>query len=85
MANPALVRLAPPTEEGERAIKPRAWNDLEIEIEGGHVVTRLNGVQVVDYYDPTPKFKDGVIGLQLHTSGGAKVHWKDIFLQEVEK
>jgi hypothetical protein len=77
--------LALPTEEGERAIKPRDWNDLEIAIEGEHIVTRLNGVQTVDYHDPAPRFEDGVIGLQLHTGGGAKVHWKDIFIQELQK
>lgn len=77
--------LALPTEEGERAIQPRDWNDLEIAIEGRHVVTRLNGVQIVDYYDPVPRFKEGVIGLQLHTGGGARVHWKDIFIQELGK
>ena len=77
--------LALPTEEGERAIRPQDWNDLEIAIEGTHIVTRLNGVQIVDYYDPAPRLKDGVIGLQLHTGGGAKVHWKDIFIQELGK
>lgn len=77
--------VALPTEEGERAIKPRDWNDLEIAIEGKHVVTRLNGVQIVDYYDPAPRFKEGVVGLQLHTGGGARVHWKDIFIQELGK
>jgi len=77
--------VALPTEEGERAIKPRDWNDLEIAIEGKHVVTRLNGVQIVDYYDPAPRFKEGIVGLQLHTGGGARVHWKDIFIQELGK
>jgi hypothetical protein len=77
--------VALPTEEGERAIKPRDWNDLEIAIEGKHVVTRLNGVQIVDYYDPAPRFREGVVGLQLHTGGGARVHWKDIFIQELGK
>lgn len=77
--------LALPTEEGERAIRTRDWNDLEIAIEGKHIVTRLNGLQIVDYYDPAPRFKDGVVGLQLHTGGGAKIHWKDIFIQELGK
>jgi hypothetical protein len=77
--------VALPTEEGERAVKPRDWNDLEIAIEGKHVVTRLNGIQIVDYYDPAPRFMEGVVGLQLHTGGGARVHWKDIFIQELGK
>lgn len=77
--------IAEPTAEGERAIKARDWNDLEIAIEGRHIVTRLNGVQIVDYYDTSPRFFDGIVGLQLHTGGGAKVHWKDIFIQELGK
>jgi len=77
--------VALPTPEGERAIKPRDWNELEVAVEGKHVVTRLNGVQVVDYYDPAPRFAEGVIGLQLHTGGGVKVCWKDIYIQEIGK
>lgn len=70
-----------PTEEGEKALKPGEWNDLEISAQGNHIVTRLNGVQVVDYTDPAPKFTEGVIGLQIHTGGGVKMRWKDIFIQ----
>jgi hypothetical protein len=67
-----------PTAEGEKALKPGEWNDLEISAHGNHIVTRLNGVQIVDYTDTAPKFTDGVIGLQLHTGGGVKMLWKDI-------
>ena len=71
-----------PTAEGEKALKPGEWNDLEISAQGNHIVTRLNGVQTVDYTDPSPKFTDGVIGLQIHTGGGVKMRWKDIYIQE---
>ncbi len=37
------------------------------------------------FRDPAPRFFDGVIGLQLHTGGGARIHWKDIYLQDIEK
>ena len=77
--------IALPTPEGERAIKPGDWNDLEIAIEGRHVVTRLNGVQIVDFYDPAPRFAAGVVGLQIHTGGGVKVRWKDIYIQELSQ
>jgi hypothetical protein len=70
--------IARSTKESARAIKPFEWNDLEIAIEGRHIVTRLNGVQIVDYSDPAPRFFDGVIGLQLHSGGGGKIHIKDI-------
>jgi hypothetical protein len=72
------VALPPPA--GEKAIKAREWNDLEIAVEGRHYVTRLNGVQCADFQDPAPRFTNGVIGLQLHTGGGVKIRFKDIYL-----
>jgi hypothetical protein len=74
--------LIKPTAEGERTLKPDDWNVLEISVHGNHIVTRLNGVQVVDYTDPAPRFTDGVIGLQIHTGGGVRMRWRDIYIQE---
>jgi len=71
-----------PTAEGEQALKAGQWNDLEVAVAGNHIVTQLNGVKIVDYTDTAPKFTDGVIGLQIHTGGGVKMRWKDIFIQE---
>ena len=72
-----------PTAEGERALKPMGqWNDLEISVRGNHIVTHLNGVRIVDYTDSAPKFTEGVIALQIHTGGGVRVRWKDIYVQE---
>jgi len=74
--------VAQPTPEGERALKPSDWNDLEVSVHGAHIVTQLNGTKIVDFTDPAPKFTDGVIGLQIHTGGGVKVRWKDISIRE---
>jgi hypothetical protein len=74
--------VAMPSAEGEQALKSGEWNDLEVFAHGNHIVTQLNGVKIVDYTDPAPKFSDGVIGLQIHTGGGVKMRWKDIFVQE---
>ena len=72
-----------PTAEGERALKPIGqWNDLEISVHRNHIVTHLNGVQIVDYTDTAPKFTFGAIALQIHTGGGVRVRWKDIYIQE---
>ena len=71
-----------PTAEGEQALKAGQCNDLEVAVAGNHIVTQLNGVKIVDYTDTAPKFTDGVIGLQIHTGGGVKMRWKDIFIQE---
>jgi hypothetical protein len=73
--------VAMPTEEGERALKVGEWNDLDVIAVGSHILTSLNGVKVVDFTDSTPKFTDGVIALQIHTGGGVKMRWKDIFIQ----
>jgi len=49
---------------------------------GAHIVTQLNGTKIVDFTDSSRKFVDGVIGLQIHTGGGVKVRWKDIYIQQ---
>ena len=67
----------------EQAIRPREWNDLEIAEQGPHYITRLNGVSCVDFTDPHPNFTEGVIGLQLHTGGGVKIRFKNIYLKEI--
>lgn len=74
--------VAQPTSEGEKALKPGEWNDLYVLADGPHIVTKLNGVTIVDFTDPKPRFTDGVIGLQIHTGGGVKMRWKDIFISE---
>jgi hypothetical protein len=71
-----------PSAEGEKALKPGQWNDLEASAHGNHLVTYLNGVKISDFTDPQLKFTDGAIGLQIHTGGGVKMRWKDIFVKE---
>jgi hypothetical protein len=74
--------VAMPTAEGENALKPGEWNDLKVSVHGPQITTYLNGVRVVDYTDPAPKFTDGVIALQIHTGGGVKMRWKEIEIKE---
>jgi len=70
-----------PTPDGEKALKAGEWNDLEVSARGNRVITRLNGVKIADFTDPTPKFTDGAIGLQIHTGGGVRMRWKDIYVR----
>ena len=74
--------VAMPTAEGENALKPGEWNDLEVSVQGRHITTNLNGVTIADYTDPSPRFSDGMIALQIHTGGGVKMRWKDIAIKE---
>lgn len=71
-----------PSGEGEQALKPGQWNDLEARVHGNHIVTYLNGVKISDFKDPKPRFTEGVIALQIHTGGGVKMRWKDISIRE---
>ena len=73
--------IAQPTAEGEKALKPGEWNDLEVFVKGNRTQTVLNGVKIVDFTDSAPKFTDGAIALQIHTGGGVKMRWKDISLR----
>src|SRR5690349_2396374 len=73
--------VAMPTAEGEQALKPGVWNDLEVSVRGPHIITQLNGTKIVDFTDTAPKFTDGVIALQIHTGGGVKMRWKNISIK----
>ena len=75
--------VAMPLPACESAVKPHDWNDLEIAEEGRHIVTRLNGVQCVDFMDMDQHFTEGIIGLQLHTGGGVKIRYKDIYIKKL--
>jgi hypothetical protein len=74
--------VAMPTAEGEQALKAGDWNNLEVSVQGAHLVTRLNDVKIVDFTDAAPKFTDGSIALQIHTGGGVKMRWKDIYVKQ---
>lgn len=74
--------VAMPTAEGEQVLKPGEWNALEVSVIGAHIVTQLNGIKIVDFTDSSPQFTDGVIGLQIHTGGGVKMRWKDIYINQ---
>jgi hypothetical protein len=74
--------VAMPSAESEKALKPGQWNELEAKVQDHHIATYLNGVKISDFEDPKPTFTEGVIGLQIHTGGGVKMRWKDIYIRE---
>ncbi|MGH9446870.1 MAG: 3-keto-disaccharide hydrolase [Terriglobia bacterium] len=75
--------VALPTASGERAIKPVGqWNSLAVYVEGPHIVTRLNGVKIVDYAYSPERFTSGSIGLQIHTGQhGFRIRFKDLYIK----
>jgi len=72
-----------PEAVAEAALRIGDWNDMRILVEGPHVRTWVNGVAAVDYVDPSPKFTDGVIALQLHSGGEGRMRFKDILIREI--
>ena len=37
---------------------------------------------MVDHTDAASKYTDGSIALQIHTGGGVRMRWKDIYVQQ---
>jgi hypothetical protein len=72
-----------PAPENETVIRPNDWNDLLVLVHGNRVRTYLNGVQMIDFTDPAPQNSDGVIALQLHPGGGAKMRFKDLWIRDL--
>ena len=74
-----------PAPENEGVVRQSDWNDLQVRVEGNRYVSRLNGVPMVDFTDPTPKSHDGYIALQLHSGGQGNMQFKDIYLRDLSK
>jgi len=77
--------VALPTAAGEKAIKPVGqWNSMEVRVQGNHIVTHLNGVEIVNYTYTPAKYTDGHIGLQIHTGEhGFRIRFKDIEIRKL--
>jgi len=73
-----------PNPDGEKAMNPTAWNEVQFSVRGNHIVTWVNGVLALDYTDPAPKYSDGVIALQLHAGGEGKMRFKDLHVHPLD-
>ncbi len=76
--------LIQPSEAAEKALVVDGWNEVRAVVRGPHVQTWVNGVPAVDYTDPSPKYTDGLIALQLHAGGEGKMRFKDIVVREIQ-
>lgn len=60
------------------------WNSYIIRCEGNRHITYINGVKTAEYIEKDPKIPNkGVIGVQLHSGGNAKVEFKHITIQQL--
>lgn len=68
----------------KRLLRPNEWNEYEIHSEGRRIRIYLNGEQTVDYTEEDTIIpQSGLIALQIHGGGKAKVFYKDIVLEEL--
>lgn len=74
-----------PSPDKEGVVRQSDWNDLQVRVEGNRYVSRLNGVDMVDFTDPQPKSFDGYIALQLHSGGSGNMRFKDIYIRDLTK
>jgi hypothetical protein len=72
-----------PAPENETVLRPYDWNDMMIRVLDNRTMVRLNGVEVVDFTNPSPKSTTGGIALQLHSGGQGKMRFKDIYVRDL--
>lgn len=70
-------------DEKENILKEGEWNKLKIKVVVGNVTTWLNGEKMVELSDEKIGKATGCIALQIHSGGGIKVRWRNIFLTEL--
>ena len=78
------VLAAPAKEVLDKIVKHEEWNDYRIRCQGPRIQLWLNGTLTVDYTEKDEKSaRTGIIGLQVHGGAKAKVHYKDIRIEEL--
>ena len=76
--------LIQPKPEDEKALKPKDWNKMTIQVINDEVSTWLNGQLMVNIKDDKIGQGKGFIALQIHDGGGIKVRWKNIRIKEIK-
>lgn len=68
----------------KRVLRVNNWNDYRIRCEGARIQIYLNGQRTVDYTEADPSIpQSGLIALQIHGGGKAKVAYKAITISEL--
>ncbi|GAB4319190.1 MAG: hypothetical protein Kow00127_11330 [Bacteroidales bacterium] len=67
----------------EDALDFGQWNELVVRVENDRVMTWLNGRMVTDLTDPAIAETNGHIALQIHSGGGVKIEWTDLFIRQL--
>jgi hypothetical protein len=62
--------------KGEKVVKLKDWNDIELLCDGDHINVKLNGLETADLHDSLKL--DGIIALQLHKGPPMEVYFRNI-------
>ena len=73
------------SEELQKTIKDKDWNEYVIVADGNHLTHKINGHTTVEVIDESPDaLKKGILAIQVHAGGPMKVQVKDIWLKKSE-
>ncbi len=70
-------------DDREDILKEGEWNEMVIRVKGDRVMTWLNNEMMTDITDEKIGDATGVIALQIHSGGGVKVKWRNIYVREL--
>jgi hypothetical protein len=66
-------------------LKEDGWNSYIIRAKGNHHELYINGVKTCDYIEKDRKIPaTGVIAVQIHSGGAAKVQFRDLTITELK-
>ena len=74
-----------PNAENESVVRRNEWNDMTVKVVGNRYWSRVNGVTMIDFTDPSPKSFDGPVALQLHSGGEGDMLFSDILVRDLSK
>ncbi len=74
-----------PSPDKETVVRQDDWNEMTVTVIGNRYISRLNGVDMVDYTDPRAELLDGTIALQLHSGGDGHMLFKDIWVRDLTR
>ena len=75
--------LIQPPANKDRYLQMGEWNTMKIRVKGNKVTTWLNGHQMITLTDKKIGSRTGQIALQIHSGGGIKVRWRNIWIREL--
>lgn len=75
--------IVKPDKSKDDALKVGKWNKMKIRVQGNHVITWLNGTEMVNHTDDAYGSIAGSIALQIHDGGGIRVRWKKLAIKEL--